>query len=916
MRHSAVLATAACLVTGAALYVTRGVLDQLVTPEGPVRVALFPPWQALVGFTALAAIGLLWLSSRHSPRGTTTALVRPPIGRLALPGLASSLLLVPYLPWLPDAWPFVQALAGPLRGIVWLVLIVQLVWVSWRMRPPRLRWLDGAPLWQLAAGVGLAVAVTSGVVATRLTGTVLFPAGDEPHYLVIAQSLWRDGDLAIENNHQRGDYRDYFTRDLEPHYLTRGADGKIYSIHPVGLPVLVAPIYAAGGYRAVVGALVLMAALAAALAWALVARMSGPGAATFAVAAIGGTSPFLLNTFTVYPEIAAGLAVMIAVTMAFGGSPRAGAGRWVACGVAAAMLPWLSSKYALMSGALLLVAAGRAWTSRADAPGLPRSLAALAVPYALSIAAWFAFFQAYWGSPWPSAPYGALLQTSPLNLVEGAPGLLFDQEYGLLAYAPVYALALSGLAAMWRSGGEPRRRALELAVIFGALWATVGAFRIWWGGSAAPARPLASGLLLLAMPIAAAFAAAGAGTARRAGHHALLWLSVGLTVVLVVAQNGLLIANDRDGTSRLLEYLSPRWPAWTMAPSFVHHEPATALVQAGVWVLAGLAGVVVLARVRTHTPGGASLAALGAGTAVVTACALAVPALTADGSQPGIDLRARSRLDVLDAFDRAALPNAVLYAPLRPVEPVDLEPLIHLTVEPGARRDPQPIRVLHNGRFSLPAGRYAVEVIWSGGARGEGVQLGLQVGRIGPPLATWTVTPSPGGTWRETFVLPASANFVALRGDVAIEPAIAVIRFTPIDVVDAGMRPRTPPVLSARADRGVVMLFHDEQIYPEASGFWSVGGARTLVTLAFGDEAQPRVLRVHSGGIPNRTVLSGHGWRRTLDLTPAQPVDVPLPEGPSVFHLAIDTRDAYVPARRDPASTDERRLGIWVEIPR
>ncbi len=54
---------------------------------------------------------------------------------------------------------------------------------------------------------------------------------------MIAQSLWRDGDLKIENNHTRGDYQEYFDRDLEPHYLTRGADSEIYSIHPVGLPV-------------------------------------------------------------------------------------------------------------------------------------------------------------------------------------------------------------------------------------------------------------------------------------------------------------------------------------------------------------------------------------------------------------------------------------------------------------------------------------------------------------------------------------------------------------------------------------------------------------------------------------------------------------------------------------------------------
>ena len=118
-----------------------------------------------------------------------------------------------------------------------------------------------------AVAIGVATAAVCGVAAWRLTETVLYPAGDEPHYLVIAQSLWRDGDLTIENNHRRGDYTEYFRQPLEPHYLTRGKDGEIYSIHPVGLPVLLAPVYAAAGYRGVVVALIAMAAGAAALSW-------------------------------------------------------------------------------------------------------------------------------------------------------------------------------------------------------------------------------------------------------------------------------------------------------------------------------------------------------------------------------------------------------------------------------------------------------------------------------------------------------------------------------------------------------------------------------------------------------------------------------------------------------------------------
>ena len=141
------------------------------------------------------------------------------------------------------------------------------------------------------------------------------------------------------------------------------------------------------------------------------------------------------------------------------------------------------------------------------------------------------------------------------NLVFGAPGLLFDQEYGVLAYAPVYILAATGLAVMWRAGRDSRRLAVETTIAFMALTATVGAFRIWWGGTASPGRPLASGLLLLALPISMAAAAAPVSSVQRAAHHVLLWVSVGIAATLMLAEQGLLINNGRDGTSSLLEVL-------------------------------------------------------------------------------------------------------------------------------------------------------------------------------------------------------------------------------------------------------------------------------------------------------------------------------------------------------------------------
>ena len=374
---------AACAITGAALYATRGVLDQTVTATGVVRFALLPPWQAMLGFTCLAALVLVGIDHLNAPRGTTAGR-RPRLAELVLPLFSLIVLLVPFAPVVPDRWPVLQALSGPMAVVVWLGVAGLQVWVLWQARLITPRAIERWTIARVMAGIFAATVILSGLAASRLTRTAVFPSGDEPHYLVIAQSLWRDGDLKIENNHTRDDYKEYYPSDLEPHYLTRGADREIYSIHPIGMPLLMAPVYGAGGYDAVVLALILMAAAAATLAWWwTIGALNAPGAATFAWAAIACTAPFLFNTFTVYPEIVAALAVMIALVLAVKADPsRRGLGRWLAIGIACGSLPWLSTKYSPMSAVLMLVALGRlgiwdvglaAWNSRKDPAHQPHA---------------------------------------------------------------------------------------------------------------------------------------------------------------------------------------------------------------------------------------------------------------------------------------------------------------------------------------------------------------------------------------------------------------------------------------------------------------------------------------------------------------------------------------------------------------
>ncbi len=407
-----------------------------------------------------------------------------------LPLFSLIVLLLPYPPVLPDQWPVLQALAGPLGAIVWLSVAALQLWVLWQSRLITARAIERWSITAITLAIFVATAAAAGLAAQRLTGTALFPSGDEPHYLVIAQSLWRDGDLKIENNHQRGDYREYFAGDLEPHYLTRGTDGEIYSIHPIGIAVLLAPIYALAGYQGAVWALILMGALAAALAWRwTVATLNAPGAATFAWAAIALSAPFMFNTFTIYPEIAAALAVMFAFTTTLGTNTERS-------GIAALDRRGPRDRVAAVAEHEVRADVGRPapgghFPSRVKSE--PASLLrepkvwAMVAIYAISLAGWFAFFYAIWGTPLPMAPYGSMVQTTPLNLDSGAPGLLFDQEYGLLAYAPVYILAATGLYQMWRSGGELRRQAVEITFIFLRCWPPSA--RSGSGGAAPPRRP-------------------------------------------------------------------------------------------------------------------------------------------------------------------------------------------------------------------------------------------------------------------------------------------------------------------------------------------------------------------------------------------------------------------------------------------
>jgi len=931
-RRSRATARALCagIVAGFALWCTRGGLEVVAGPTGPLRVALLPSgWQALSLIAAMAGAALGLAHAVAWAGGGGGRSITDGDADVTRPLFASGVLVLPFLPWLADTWPALTVLASRFGLLVWFVVGALTLRAAFlRIRTARgfhTTTFDAVP-----SVVALAGLLLYGGVAWRFAGTGLFPGGDEPHYLVLAQSLWRDHDLKIENNHARGDTLEYYHEPLQPHYLERGRDGEIYSIHPVGLPILAAPIYAAGGYYGVVAFLVCCAAGAAAGLWLAALRLTGSGsAATLAWVGAALSAPFVFNSITVYPEIPAAASVMAAYLIA---TRREGLGRRpglaAACGTVLALLPWLSSKYSLMMAALAALALGRLWLPMdagtvaneppaSAAPVVPwgqriRVSLLLGGPIVVSVALWMWFFYWIWGSPFPSVVYGTQDYVGWKYFVRGGPGLLFDQEYGIVPAAPIFAASLAGLAAMLWSDARSRRVAAEIVVIFVALLIPVGAFHLWSGGSGAIGRPVIAAVLLLGLPIAwlarrtASSALAGASLALLAAA------SVAQMLFLLCAQKGLLLVAGRDGVSRLLEYWSPSWRLWSLAPSFLTQAPPIAWAFTAVWLIALAAAATAIARLRRPlAPGASGLAACGVAGAVIVAVSVVVPGVRDRWRAPSPAPGVRAQMALLSDFDAQRRPLGVVYDPLRHVPSSAIPPLLAFVAGPHARGERTGVDLLYDARWSLPAGRY--ELCLDG--RGHTIQgeIGLQVGRVGPPLRTWTIAPAT--RWTTTLDLPANARFVGFRASPDLAGAAPELTLIPQAVADLRTRKTDPDVLQSRQYGDAAVYFYDDRAAPEPTGFWTQGDSSSRLAVALAPD-RPTALRLRAGPAPVtvQTIVDGDVQR--VMLAAKETRDVRLQSRHTVASVEIVTQGGFVPADVDPATRDRRHLGVWVEVVR
>jgi hypothetical protein len=112
-------------------------------------------------------------------------------------------------------------------------------------------------------------------------------------------------------------------------------------------------------------------------------------------------------------------------------------------------------------------------------------------------------------------------------------GLFVDRQYGLLVVAPVYALAVVGLVALWRCPAH-RWTVIGLAVIAVPYIALTADFRVWWGGWSPPARYLAVLTPLLAAPLARSLLALAGSRPYHLAFGVLAGVGILVAAVLLV----------------------------------------------------------------------------------------------------------------------------------------------------------------------------------------------------------------------------------------------------------------------------------------------------------------------------------------------------------------------------------------------
>jgi hypothetical protein len=354
---------------------------------------------------------------------------------------------------------------------------------------------------------------------------VMPTASDEPHYLVIVQSLLTGHDLDLRDDYDSRSYQSYYDGTLPDRHIIDVGNAQ-YPIRDLGLPFLAAIPFAIANRTGVLALMCLVgAALAAQMYLACRDLRIGHRPAFLAVAGASLAHPLLTYTTQVYPELMAALAFVTAARLLRDGRATS-LPRLALASALVGVLPWLSTRAWLVAVGLGLVIAYCALrpAARPTASALAQRALAGALPFAALVLLLAYLDYRMFGLFIPNAGYYLIRdqqQVLAFTPHVGALGLLFDRVFGLIPRTPLFLLAALGVVPLWR-----RARGAELAALaLGWLvyFAYVADIVYWWADGSPPSRYLLAGIPFLVVLLAVGIERIGELGRSRAVAEAAAW---------------------------------------------------------------------------------------------------------------------------------------------------------------------------------------------------------------------------------------------------------------------------------------------------------------------------------------------------------------------------------------------------------
>lgn len=388
-------------------------------------------------------------------------------------------------------------------------------------------------------------------------------------------------------------------------------------------------------------------------------------------------------------------------------------------------------------------------------------------------------------------------------------------------------------------------------------------------------------------------------------------LTICASTVVVAVDRGRLAFNTREAPSLWFEWMGRLADLTAATPMWARDTDAPLFRAIAIWLIVGAAGWLLLRavdrlgrlrhNVNYYVGAAATLAAVIMLASSVTWAFQGTNGRTASPSQLQL-------LDTLSSQDRA------LAFQLNPLSRLTLPEIpgrlrIELSRTPGRRpagREVAPLFALP----PLPAGEYRLTPV-SADPRGW-LMVGISRDSRDPfALKTVQLPTSP-----IALRFPVSLRSLVIRGDEDAWRTVRGLIIEPMAVEPRGRRLTAD--LARRAVRygSVTTYFLDDRSFPEPQAFW-VGGSRDASVVLQPDAAAgTQTLLLRNAPVDNRIVLQAGDWTRVLQMTPGeeQRVEVPIEPAHGASLLRIEAGSGFRPSEREPASRDQRFLGVWVKV--